>query len=117
MPVLTTRKPQDERDAKQHYHLHGEPRRDRRVSLLSWILLFIKLARSLNDGHGSQLRAGPHALDGKQALFTSSILCAVHHPVLTGTPDWQKFVWPETLVWLAFHNTLSKVYANSMLAT
>ncbi|KAI0770083.1 hypothetical protein C8Q74DRAFT_1448763 [Fomes fomentarius] len=28
-----------------------------------------------------------------------------------------KFVWPQTLVWLAFHNTLSKVYANSMLAT
>ncbi|KAI0647868.1 hypothetical protein C8Q79DRAFT_536157 [Trametes meyenii] len=28
-----------------------------------------------------------------------------------------KFVWPQKLVWLAFHNVLSKVYANSMLAT
>ncbi|KAI0754797.1 hypothetical protein C8Q80DRAFT_390703 [Daedaleopsis nitida] len=28
-----------------------------------------------------------------------------------------KFIWPQTLVWLAFHNALSKVYANSMLAT
>ncbi|KAI0667713.1 hypothetical protein C8Q78DRAFT_1082010 [Trametes maxima] len=28
-----------------------------------------------------------------------------------------KFVWPRKLVWLAFHNVLSKVYANSMLAT
>ncbi|RDX53499.1 hypothetical protein OH76DRAFT_1225779 [Lentinus brumalis] len=28
-----------------------------------------------------------------------------------------KFIWPQTLVWLAFHNALSKVYTNSMLAT
>ncbi|KAL1950531.1 hypothetical protein VTO73DRAFT_5655 [Trametes versicolor] len=28
-----------------------------------------------------------------------------------------KFIWPHTLVWLAFHNALSKVYSNSMLAT
>ncbi|KAI0372343.1 hypothetical protein BV20DRAFT_114481 [Pilatotrama ljubarskyi] len=28
-----------------------------------------------------------------------------------------KFIWPQNLVWLAFHNALSKVYANSMLAT
>ncbi|KAI0631926.1 hypothetical protein C8Q77DRAFT_882904 [Trametes polyzona] len=28
-----------------------------------------------------------------------------------------KLVWPHSLVWLAFHNALSKVYANSMLAT
>ncbi|KAI0712395.1 hypothetical protein C8Q76DRAFT_797251 [Earliella scabrosa] len=28
-----------------------------------------------------------------------------------------KFIWPQTLVWLAFHNALSKVYVNSMLAT
>ncbi|KAI0769089.1 hypothetical protein BD413DRAFT_88745 [Trametes elegans] len=29
----------------------------------------------------------------------------------------QKFILPQNLVWLAFHNVLSKVYANSMLAT
>ncbi|KAI0357565.1 hypothetical protein OH77DRAFT_1519453 [Trametes cingulata] len=28
-----------------------------------------------------------------------------------------KFIWPQNLVFLAFHNALSKVYANSMLAT
>ncbi|RPD62598.1 hypothetical protein L226DRAFT_532409 [Lentinus tigrinus ALCF2SS1-7] len=28
-----------------------------------------------------------------------------------------KFIWPQTLVMIAFHNALSKVYTNSMLAT
>ncbi|KAI0667714.1 hypothetical protein C8Q78DRAFT_318671 [Trametes maxima] len=28
-----------------------------------------------------------------------------------------RFIWPHNLVWLAFHNMLSKVYTNSMLAT
>ncbi|OBZ68982.1 hypothetical protein A0H81_11086 [Grifola frondosa] len=28
-----------------------------------------------------------------------------------------KLRWPQTLIWVAFHNTVSRVYSNSMLAT